>query len=301
MKTNFRIAHVALALLLAAGPLAGIAGCSTRTGNSGKLSVVATMFPVADLARQAGGDLVEVTMLLPAGTSPHTFEPTPDQVRTVATADVFIAQGLQVDFWAEALLASAQNPHLVKITASDAIDASQLIYDSSESPNPHVWNDPALAQAELDAVRDGLIQADPAHREEYTANAAAYSRQLGDLIPAIDAELAHLKSRKLVTFHSGLVYFARAFGLEQAAVIEEFPGTEPSPQYIQQVVTIVRDQQVPAIFAEPEFSPQAAQVIAQESGAKVYTIDPEGGADPAITTLVKLLESIASVIREGLG
>ncbi len=291
------------ALLLAGALLAGLSGCTTKSGTSGKLQVVTTLFPMADLARQAGGDLVDVTMLLPAGASPHTFEPTPDQVKKVATADVFVENGLGVDFWADTLLNSAQNTHMIQVVASSAIDPSQLLTDTLEatgSPNPHVWNDPALAQVELEAIRDALIQADPTHEAEYTANAAAYSRQLGDLIPAISSELADLQSRDLVTFHNGFVYFARAFNLNQAAVIQEFPGTEPTPQYLQQVVTIIRSQNVPAVFAESEFNPQAAQLIAQESGAHVYTIDPEGGADPALDTLVKLLQSNASVIKQGL-
>ncbi len=304
MRRSRNILGAIAAILMAGSLLAGLSGC-TRTGSSsGKLKVVATMFPMADLARQAGGNLVEVTMLLPAGASPHTFEPTPDQVKAVATADIFIENGLGVDFWADTLLNSAQNPKMVRVIAADAIDPSLLLTDTlaaSGSNNPHVWNDPALAQVELGAIRDALIQADPAHQADYTANAAAYSQQLGDLITSLNSQLANLKSRKLVTFHNGFAYFARAFNLEQAAVIEEFPGTQPSPQYIQQVVTTIQSQQVPAIFAEPEFNPQAAQVIAQESGAKVYTIDPEGGADPTLDTLVKLLQNTASVIKQGLG
>ncbi len=297
------ILGIACVLALVGGLLAGLAGCTAKS-TSGKLNVVATMFAMADLARQAGGDLVNVTMLLPAGASPHTFEPTPSQVKSVATADVFIENGLGVDFWADTLLNSAQNPSLVKVVASDAIDPSQLMSDTlaaSGSINPHVWNDPALAQLELGAIRDAFIQADPAHEADYTANAAAYSKQLGDLMPAISAQLANLKSRDLVTFHNGFSYFARAFNLNQAAVIAEFPGTEPTPSYLQQVVTTIQTLHVPAVFAESEFNPQAAQLIAQESGAKVYTIDPEGGADPALDTLVKLLQSNASVIKEGLG
>ncbi len=304
MRRSRVLLGITLALVIAGSMVAGVSGCAGKGSTSGKLHVVATMFPMADLARQAGGNLVEVTMLLPAGASPHTFEPTPDQVKAVATADVFIENGLGVDFWAATLLNSAQNPKMVRVVAADAIDPSLLLTDTlaaSGSNNPHVWNDPALAQVELGAIRDALIQADPAHRSDYTANAAAYSKQLGDLIPAISSQLANLKSRDLVTFHNGFAYFARAFNLKQAAVIEEFPGTQPSPQYIQQVVTIIRTQEIPAIFAEPEFNPQAAQVIAQESGAKVYTINPEGGADPTLDTLVKLLQNTASVIKQGLG
>ncbi len=303
MRKYRAITVIACTLALAGVLLAGLAGCTTK-GASGKLQVVATMFPMADLARQAGGDLVEVTMLLPAGASPHTFEPTPDQVKRVATADVFVENGLGVDFWADTILNSAQNPRLIKVIASDAIDPSQLLTDTlaaSGSINPHVWNDPSLAQLELNAIRDAFIQADPANEAQYTANAAAYSRQLADLVPAINAELANLKSRDLVTFHNGFAYFARAFNLNQAAVIAEFPGTEPTPSYLQQVVTTIKTLNVPAVFAESEFNPQAAQLIAQESGAKVYTIDPEGGADPALDTLVKLLKSNASVIKQGLG
>lgn len=304
MKRTRDLLSITVALAIAGSLLAGVPGCTSKGSTSGKLKVVATLFAMADLARQAGGDLVDVTMLLPAGASPHTFEPTPNQVKAVATADVFIENGLGVDFWADTLLNSAQNPHMVRVVAADAIDPSLLLTDtlaSSGSNNPHVWNDPALAQIELGAIRDALIQADPAHEADYTANAAAYSGQLGDLVASISSELANLRSRKLVTFHNGFAYFARAFNLEQAAVIQEFPGTEPSPQYLQQVVTIIQSQNVPAVFAEPEFSPKAAEVVAQESGAKVFTIDPEGGADPAIDTLVKLLQNTASVIKEGLG
>ncbi|MHB8779995.1 MAG: metal ABC transporter substrate-binding protein [Candidatus Geothermincolia bacterium] len=291
-----------LVLILVAGAVLAGTGCGERGGDSSKVQVVATIYPMADFARAVGGDRVEVTQLLPSGASPHTFEPSPSRVKDISAADVFVQNGLNLDSWAESFLRSAGKPGVVNVVAASRIPREELLAgEEGEDANPHVWLDPRLAIMQVEAVRDGLISADAEHEAEYRERAQDYISRLERLEEEIAAELAQLSSRDMVTFHASLSYYIRRFGLNEAAVIEEFPGKEPTPQYISEVVDTIRSTGVRAVFAEPQFSPKAAEVVAEESGVGVYTIDPEGGADPNVQGYVELMQLNTSVIVEALG
>jgi zinc transport system substrate-binding protein len=250
--------------------------------------IVTSIFPIADFVQNVGGERVEVITLLPPGASPHVYEPTPEQVKNIARADLFIKNGGGLEFWAEKMVVAAANPDLVVVDTSREIELLKERVDIREpgedengehggNVNPHFWLDPLLAQRQVEAIRDALVDRDPSNQEFYRQNAANYLKQL----EALDREIAEITrsftTREFVSFHAAWSYLARRYNLVEAAVIEKAPGREPSPALLKEIIDTVRKAKVKAIFAEPQFSPRIAQTIATETGAKVLFIDPIGG------------------------
>jgi len=162
--------------------------------------------------------------------------------------------------------------------------------------NPHVWLSPPDAIHQVEAIRDALIRADPAGAAAYRANAAHYVAELRALDTETRDTVATFRTRAFIAFHPAWAYFARDYGLEQAAVIERAPGREPSPAEIAGVIRTARAIGAKAIFAEPEFPTKAAQVIADETGAKVLLLDTLGRG-PSYSYLDTMRYNLAQMAR----
>lgn len=273
-------------LLLALVILLPFTGCSHQQ-SSGKITVVTSIFPLADFVRNVGGERVEVVTLLPPGASPHTYEPTPEQVKNIARASIFIKNGGGLEFWAEKTVLAAGNSKLQVIDTSrgiETIEEREGIKESEEDEhedgvNPHFWVDPVLAQKQVEAIRDALISIDPSQEALYRQNATVYLKELEALDREIAEQTKTYSIREFVSFHAAWSYFSKRYNLVEAAVIESSPGREPSPALLKKIVDTVRKAKIKAIFAEPQFSPRIAETIALETGCKVLFLDPIGGAD----------------------
>lgn len=280
LRTSLKILLTVLSTLVVVTFLLG--GCGgTPTPSAGKVKVAVSIAPLADLARQVGGEHVTVTTLVPSAASPHTYEPTPAQVKEVAEANVLALIGLGFEFWAEDVIESAANTDLIVVHTSEGIE---VIHDEHEHEgdkigNPHIWLDPQNAMVQVRHLREALIEADPAHQAGYEANAEVYLAQLELLDEEIAAQVATWSHQEFIAFHPSWVYFAQRYGLTQAAVIEQTPGKEPSPAELAEIIETARRIGARAIFAETQFSPKVAETIAAESGAQVLFLNPLGGAE----------------------
>lgn len=278
-----------------------------------KLLIVATIYPLADLAANVGGDLVEVKTLLPPGANPHTFEPRPSQMAEISRSRLFFKVGAGLDFWAGKFASSASSKGGLRV-----VDASQGIDLIGETEaheegrkgdpaegrhsNPHYWLDPLSAMRIVDTITKAMVEADPARAETYRANAERYKARLKALDEEIKAAAAGFKMREFISLHSAWPYFARRYGLKEATVIELSPGKEPSPKYLAGVVREARRIGARAILAEPYLNPKAAKVIASETGIKVLNPDPIGGPGlPGRSSYLELMRYNLSIFREALG
>ncbi len=243
--------------------------------------VVATIFPVADMVRQVGKDAVDVVTLLPAGASPHTFEPTPAQIRAVADAAVFVEVGAGLDGWAATLRAAHSGPMtVITLTAGVPLLGAVGDHGNRQGGDPHVWLDPVLVRDHLvPAIVSGLGQADASRAQAYRAAAADFQAALTQLDTEIRTTLAPAVQRNYIAFHGAWRYFSQRYDLHEVAVVENFPGKEPSAQEIAAIIDRARKVHVRALLLEPQFSPRAAEQIAQEIGAQLVTADPLGGPD----------------------
>jgi zinc transport system substrate-binding protein len=259
------------------------ASCTVgTTPAAATVPVVATIFPLADIVRQIGGEDVEVVTLLPAGASPHTFEPTPSQIRDVARARVFVRVGGGLDNWAAKLL-DAHGGHVTVVTLTDG---QKLLGNSdgrggeARGLDPHVWLDPVLVRDHaVGVIVDALSQAAPERRAEFEARGAQFRDALTQLDAEIRATLSPLPHKSYVAFHSAWRYFGRRYGLDEVAVVEPFPGKEPSAQEIAAVVQKARAAHARMVLIEPQFNPQIAEQVAHEFGGRTVVVDPLGGPD----------------------
>lgn len=279
-------------------------GCGGTPGSDsgGRVKVAASIAPLADFVARVGGDRVEVELMVPAGASPHTYEPTSGQMKFLSEARLLILNGLELETWAADILGKVGNSGLVRVETAGSIPPGELIAAGEEEHdhegegeegeerrsgvyNPHVWLDPELAVYQVQAIRDALVEADPEHAQEYRDNASAFIEELGELDAWIRERVASFARRKFVAFHSAWAYFAARYGLEMVGVVEELPGKEPSAADIAELVEKIRAEGVTVIFAEPQFNPRVAEAVASTSGGEVRVVilDPLGNPDDPAT------------------
>jgi zinc transport system substrate-binding protein len=255
------------------------AGCARRqpaATEGGKLLVAASILPMADFARQVGGDRVEVQALIPPGISEHVYEPTAAQLEMLSKARLLVLNGVGLEFWADKAVGAVSNPELLVVKTAQGLPILASPDKDEAQGDPHVWLDPLDAIHQVEAIRDALIRVDPGSADAYRGNAAAYVKQLEQLDAYVRGKVAGFSSRDFIAFHAAWGYFARRYGLHEAAVIERTPGREPSPEEIANIVRTAKAIKAKVIFAEHQFSTKAADVIAAESGARVLTLDPLG-------------------------
>jgi ABC-type Zn uptake system ZnuABC Zn-binding protein ZnuA len=259
------IALLAVALVAAAG-----AACGEGDGGagSGRLQVVATTTQAADLARNVGGERVDVEGLLAPNTDPHDYEVRPRDVKALADADVVVRSGGDLDGWLTPAIDSAGGDPEV-VTLIDAVRPLQ----GPDGPDPHWWQDPRNAALAVGAVQRALTRADPGGAGPYRERAGAYRAELGRLDGAVARcwQRVPAAQRKLVTTHDALGYYARRYGLEVIGTVIPSLSTQaqPSARDTAKLVAQIRRERVRTIFAESSVNPKVEQAIARETGAKV--------------------------------
>jgi manganese/iron transport system substrate-binding protein len=311
---------LALAVLaLAAAPLVER---SIAAQAGGRVKVVTSTVVLADLIRNVGGDRVDVVTMVPPGADPHTYQPTPADLRNVLGANVAIWNGLGLDHAAESLLAAQSLPNLTVATLAEGIEPirglpaghehetpeehaahageDEHAHDHAEG-NPHLWLDPTLAMRYVETIRDTLVRADPANAATYEANATAYLAQLAELDAWALQQVAQIpvERRKLVTFHDAFPYMARRFGLEQIGVVLRSPGREPSAQEVAELVTEMRKYDIPAVFAEPQFNARILELAARDAGVQVKRLYSDA-FDSQVTTYLDMMRFNVTSLVEGL-
>ena len=276
------------------------------------LSVVATTSLVADVVGQIGANRIDVTVLMPPGTDPHSFEPTPQDVVAVAGAHVIFVSGAGLEAFLQRLLDSAGEgvpavplSHGVELlqarSADEHEDQGGKDHDGAD---PHTWFDPTNVIIWAHNVEHALASLDPAGAATYAANAAAYEATLHDLDVWVRGETARIPEgrRKLVTDHASFTYFARRYGFQQTGAV--FPGystlSEPSAQDIARLEDAIREHQVPAVFVGLTVSSDLAERISADTGTRIvylYTgsLSEKGG--PADTYLALMRYDVAAIVE----
>jgi len=277
------------------------------------LKVAATIFPLADMVRQIGGERVAVTTIIPAGASEHTYEPTSSQMRQVAGAVLYVKVGAGMDDWTERLIKAAHKPPLtVSVTSGVRLmrTAEQELLGHGEEEehhhpgdDPHVWIDPILVRdTVVPRLTDALVKLSPADASFFRGNAKRFQQELTRLDQEMRQGVAGLKKREFIALHSAWAYMAKRYGLRQVAAVETFPGKEPSARYLVELVKMARKHGVSTIFAEPQLSNKAAQVIAREIKGTVLLLDPIGGENIAgRNSYLALMRYNLSQIVRGMG
>jgi len=279
--------RLALTVAIVFGSVA-VASCGpTGTGNP---QVLTTTTILADMVKQVAGDRISVGSVVPAGAHVEEYEPRPDDARRMSQATLVITNGLDLDKWVEPLLRNAKAGTPV-VTVTDGLP--------DIDGNPHMWFDPALARGYVARIRDALVALDPQGKEMYTVGALRYSSEIARLEADLKAKVATIPTdrRKLVTSHDAFPYFAQTFGFEIVGFAQPEPGKPPSAGDLAELVEKVRTAKVPAVFSEVGGSPQLAETIGKETGAKVVTDLPTDSLlDPPADSYIGLMRVVVDKV-----
>lgn len=273
---------------------------STPTPTATGLKVVAVESFLADIAQNVAGDRVKIDVLMPIGSDPHSFEPTPQDVRKITESNVLILNGAGFEEFLDRLLENAGGTHQLVETTKGLPSRTLKPNDPHDEDNPddpHMWFDPTRVVKYVENIRDGLTLADPAGAELYKQNADAYIVQLNALDEQIKVQVSALptENRKFVTDHDTFGYFADRYGFEIVGMLVPSFSTADSTtaRGLAQLIDSIRRTNAKAIFLEQSTNPQVAKQISQETGVKVitglYTHSLSDAAGPAPTYL-KMME-----------
>lgn len=241
-----------------------------------KLRVVATTSIVADVVHNVGGDKIGLTALMPRGTDPHAFEPTPRDVATVADAHVVFINGVGLEVFIERLLQSAGEGVTV-VPVSYGVELLKFEGAGEHGGfDPHTWFDPRNVMVWADNVEHTLSTLDPNNSGAYVENAKAYKAQLEQLHDWIRDQLSEVPAdrRQLVSDHAAFGYFAHRYGFEQIGAV--FPGystlAEPSAQDIAVLEDAIREFDAKAVFVGLTVNPSLAERVAEDTGTELVLL-----------------------------
>ncbi|MCX5839084.1 MAG: zinc ABC transporter substrate-binding protein [Deltaproteobacteria bacterium] len=251
--------------------------------------------PQRYFVQKIGGDLVDVSVLVPAGASPHNFEPKPRQMAELSKSAVYFAVGIDFEkIWLKRI--AAANPRMRVVRTDDGIAKIPMAdhHDGEKSrrphpqelkteipakdhyggvsPDPHVWLSPALVKIQAGHIRDALVAMDPAHRSQYESNYASFMREIDELDAELKALFAGRQGEQFMVFHPSWGYFAEAYGLVQVPV--EIEGKEPKPAQLQKLIRHARERHIKVVFVQPQFSAKSAELLSREIGGQIVYTDP---------------------------
>jgi zinc transport system substrate-binding protein len=291
-----------VSLLLVMAIAAGCGGQASKSqqfaATGGKVKVAASFYPMYEMTRAIGGDHVDAVNLVPPGTEPHDWEPTAGDIKTLNSATLFVYNGAGLEHWVDKTLNSLDTKALVTVEASKGLG---LVNTKDEQGtvalDPHVWLDPLSMVKEVEAVRDGLVKVDGAHKADYEANATAYIDKLKALDQEYAAGLKGCTKKDFFTSHAAFGYLAQRYGLIQHPMMGLAPDVEPQPKELAQIVKTAQEQHIKYIFFETLVSDKVSKTVAQEVGAQTLVLNPLEGLTP---DEVKAGKDYFSVMRDNL-
>jgi zinc transport system substrate-binding protein len=291
-----------------------LAGCSSANENNStaestaELKVAATIFPLANIAANIGGDKVEVVNILPAGASPHTYDFSPSDVAALDGSQVVFAVGSNLDAWVEDLVANGtsnaevytvdngiefmefgehEHDHEGEDHQEDEHDEDEHHDDhedehdhAHEGNDPHYWLDAENGMIIAENIANKLVELDPENADYYLANLQEFNSELESLDAEIKDIIAdEVEAAEMIVFHDSWHYFAEAYGLEVVGTFEPSPGKEPTPQYLEGLYEEAEYHGLTAVFSEPQLSSDALDPFVEDLGLSIFILDPLGGLE----------------------
>ena len=257
------------------------------TTSSKKLNVMASFYPMYDFAKKVGGDKVEVTNMVSAGTEPHDWEPSATDIKKLEEADVFIYNGAGMEHWTQDVLGSLENRNLKVVEASKGItllEGNEEEENSKEANSstgaiydPHVWLNPLNAKVEMKNIKNAFVKVDPDNKNYYEKNYKRYANKFDQLNQEYKEGLSNIKSKNLITSHEAFGYLCQAYGLNQVGIEGLSADSEPDASRMNEIIQFSKDNHVKTIFFEELVSPKVSKTIADEIGAKTVVLNPIEG------------------------
>ena len=286
-----------------------------------KIKVIASVFPLFEMARCVAGERGEVSLLVPPGAEVHTWQPRPSDILKINSADVFIYIGASLEPWLQDVLRGVSNQLLKVLEANRGFslmkeEAEHLQkeeqgllkgeHDKTHAYlDPHIWLDFGIDQKIVDQVEQTLTEIAPESRDYFQKNAHFYKEKLGELDEKYRESLSNCRLRTfIVGGHAAFGYLARRYNLQQVALYGLSPDSKPTPKQLIEVVELAKKYQIKVIYFEKLISNELARVVAKEVGAKTLVLN--AGANitkddlKSGTTFLEIMEKNLENLRDGL-
>ena len=300
MRSSAVLRYATLALFLA---------MLAATPFARRINVVATTPDLAAIAREIGGDAVEVKALAKPTEDSHFVDAKPSHIVTLNRADVLIEGGAELELgWLPPLLESARNDRIAvgapgRISASLGVRLLEIptTFDRARGDvhalgNPHFLIDPVNVRLIAAQIADHLAQIEPGSATLFKANLRKFNATLDLRMAEWQKELAPYRGAKIVTYHKDFVYLAERFHLDVVETLEPKPGIAPSPSHLAQVIGVMKAQNARVILVQPFQNRKTAETVARQTGAVVLDIAQQPGARPNTDTYFQLMDYVVQTL-----
>ena len=300
-----RVFGVLLSLLLA---LTAMSGCAAQ--ESGEKVIVTSFYPMYVFTQNVAAGAQGVTVENMADQSVgclHDYQLQTRDMVTLEGAFALVINGGGMEQFMDKVISTYDS--LPVIDAGEGIEMLESAHSGHEHDheheedgvlNAHVWLNPALAQQQIMNIAEGLSAIDEQNAQLYMDNAKSYCERIAALDEEIAAQLAPFAGSEIITFHEAFSYFAQAYDLHIAGLIEHDSGEEPGTRELAETCDLVREKGITALFVEPQYPQKAADTIARETGASVYTLDPMVSGDSTADNYERAMRANAEVFMEAL-
>lgn len=296
MKQIF--SKITAGLLAAVLLLCTLSGCVRRTAEKPSFRVMTSFYPVYIMAVNItnGIDGVQVSDMAGQQTGClHDYQLQSSDMQALSSADLFIINGAGMESFMTKV-----TDQLPKLTVLDSSTNVPRITDETGEVNPHMWVSISSYIIQVQNIAAGLAKADHTRAVQYQKNADVYLKKLENLRTRMHTALDPLPNRNIITFHEAFPYFAKEFDLNIVQTVQREPDSQPSAKELAESIRLIRSSGVKAVFAEPQYEQSAAKIIAQESGASMYSLDPAATGSNDVNAYLDAMEKNMQTLQRAL-
>ena len=277
--------------LLLVIPMLFTIGCSKENesdqNSEGKIKIYTSIYPVYDFVKKVGGDKVDVTNLVPAGTEPHDWEVSTSDIVNLEKADMLIYNGAGIENWTDKVINTLDNKDIVYIKTSEGLDIHKVSEEDSHSHeedghshgsyDPHTWLSIKNAKKEMENIKDALVKYDPDNAKYYEDNYEEYAKKFDELDKKYSDTLGPIENKTIIVAHEAFGYLCSDYDINQEGIEGLTPDSEPDPARMSEIIKFAKENNVKTIFFEELVSPKVAETIAKEIDAKTEVLNPLEG------------------------
>ena len=275
----------------------------------GKVNVVTSTTDLADIVKQVGGDRVMVTSIARGNQDPHYVEILPSYMMKVRKADIYFMVGLELDLWAQYIIDGSRNRKLKVVDCSVEINKMEVpigkvdasMGDLHRFGNPHYWLDPENGKLIARMITRELSAFDAKGQEHYNNKLANFEQQVDLSLEKWESEFSNLIGKKIIFYHNSWPYFTARFGLKTVEFLEPKPGITPSPSKLNQIIQIIKSNDIQLIASESYFSDRVPKFIATKTSVKTVMLAQSVGALDGIVSYFDLFETNLRILSEAYG
>ena len=275
--------------------------CLSLAASATPLSIGVSIAPQKQFVEKIGGDRVKVTVMVPPGAAAETYSPTPRQLSEIARAKIYFKVGFGFEAaFLDKLAANCPDleivdcRHNLKLRRMENHSHEGVPCSGHDSPyDPHIWTAPRQVMIQAETICRTLCRLDPAGRESYEKNLAAFQKELDEVDRYITAKLAPYKGSSFYIYHPGFGYFGDDYGIKQVAL--ELGGKKPSPKQLSWFLKQAKQENIKMIFIQRQFSTSSAEALAREIGAKVIVVD--NLEEDFLTTVRQTADKIEAALK----